>query len=174
MNERIKQIRKELGLSQTKFVEGTGVTFQTISNIERRAGHKIKESTVNSICRKHRINPEWIKHGTEPKFLDSIKNEIGGYILTDIEKKIIDMYLRIPIEKRKDIEDFIITANNHAQKTKLPKHERDKSLKRFSDENKKSNEDFSSSLFPEPSEFVKRGMDEFIEFQLNQNKTKQK
>jgi hypothetical protein len=38
----------------------------------------------------------------------------------------------------------------------------------------KINEDFSSSLFPKPSEFVKRGMDEFIEFQLNQSKKKQK
>jgi transcriptional regulator with XRE-family HTH domain len=107
MNERLKQIRKELGMSQTKFVEGTGISATAVGLFETGKTKKMSDSTMGALCDKHGINMGWLKHGTEPKFSDSVKNEIGNYILTNLEKKIIEMYLEIPPEKRESINRFI-------------------------------------------------------------------
>ena len=55
MNERVKQLRKCLGLTMEKFGDRLGVTRTAISNIE--AGNRgVTEQMLRSICREFNVN----------------------------------------------------------------------------------------------------------------------
>lgn len=66
MKNRIKQIRKDNGLTQVAFGERIGVKGNTITNYEN--GMRIPtDAVILSICREFGINEDWIRHGKEPK-----------------------------------------------------------------------------------------------------------
>ena len=62
INDRIKDIRKSFGLSQTDFAERLGTTRGVISNLE---GEKTtpNEPFIKLICREFSINEEWLRTG---------------------------------------------------------------------------------------------------------------
>ena len=62
MNERIKQIRKDAGLTQEKFAERIGLKQNSIALIE--SGKRTpSEQTVLSICREFKVRQEWLRTG---------------------------------------------------------------------------------------------------------------
>lgn len=66
--ERIKAIRKNLGLTMEKFGNRLGVTKVAISNIEN--GHRnLTEQMTKSICREFNVNEEWLRTGEGEMFL---------------------------------------------------------------------------------------------------------
>ena len=94
--ERIKEVRKSLGLTLEKFGEKIGVTKVAISNLEN--GHRnLTEQMTKSICREFNVSDEWLRTGEGEMFLpvnrktkiekltnqllseesDSFKNKIG-------------------------------------------------------------------------------------------------
>jgi transcriptional regulator with XRE-family HTH domain len=75
MKERLKEIRGILGLSQAKFVEGTGLTSNSVHMVESGKNNTLSNSTIKLICDKHNINPQWLKNGIEPKFIEIKKND---------------------------------------------------------------------------------------------------
>lgn len=67
MNERIKQIRKESGLTQEKFAERIGLKQNSIALLE--SGKRMpSEQTILSICREFRVQPEWLRTGEGEMF----------------------------------------------------------------------------------------------------------
>ena len=62
MEERIKKIRKENGLTQTEFGARIGVRGNTITNYETSV-RAPSEAILKSICREFDINPEWLETG---------------------------------------------------------------------------------------------------------------
>ena len=65
MNERIKQLRKSLGLSQTEFGEKLGITASGISLIE---SGKINpaDTTIRLIVSQYHVNAVWLRTGEGP------------------------------------------------------------------------------------------------------------
>lgn len=62
MKNRIKQIRKKEGLSQTKFGERLGVTLSAVQKWEM--GHNQPDAaSVKLICEKFHINETWLRTG---------------------------------------------------------------------------------------------------------------
>ena len=64
INERIKQLRKSLGLTQSEFGERIGVNRGVIVNLEiegRRA--KIDDMIIRSISREFNVNEDWLRTG---------------------------------------------------------------------------------------------------------------
>lgn len=62
---RIKEIRKDYGLSQVEFAARLGVTNSHISGIER--GKTVpSEALLKLICKEYRITENWLKYGVEP------------------------------------------------------------------------------------------------------------
>lgn len=84
MNERIRNVRKALGLTQTEFAEKLGIKQNSLANIEigrRNASNQL----VFSICREFGVNLDYIIHGEEPMFapkdvtaLDKIDQYLTG------------------------------------------------------------------------------------------------
>lgn len=63
MNERIKKLRQELGLSQDEFGRRLGVTRGAITNIELNKVDP-KPLFVDLICREFGVSEEWLRTGT--------------------------------------------------------------------------------------------------------------
>lgn len=66
MNERIKQIRKEAGLTLEKFGKRIGITAASCSTIESGKSNPSTQ-TVRSICREFGVNEKWLRTGEGEK-----------------------------------------------------------------------------------------------------------
>ena len=63
MNDRIRNLRKYLGLTMEKFGEQLGVGKTAISNIEN-GNRNVTEQMCKSICREFNVNEDWLRNGT--------------------------------------------------------------------------------------------------------------
>ncbi|WP_315504117.1 helix-turn-helix transcriptional regulator [Alloprevotella tannerae] len=80
MNNRLKELRKELGLSGEKFGEKIGVKKAAISKIESGAVG-LSDSNILAICREFNVNEEWLRTGSGAMFKDmSLDEEIISFI----------------------------------------------------------------------------------------------
>lgn len=69
-NERVKEIRKSLGLTLEKFGERIGVTGGSMSNIEN-GNRNLTEQMTKSICREFSVDYMWLTTGEGEMFIDS-------------------------------------------------------------------------------------------------------
>lgn len=68
MNERIKQLRNKLKLSQSAFGERLGVSRDMVNNLER-GRVDIKDHIVKLISSEYGVNEDWLRYGTEPMYI---------------------------------------------------------------------------------------------------------
>lgn len=67
MNERIKELRKSLGLTQFEFGEQVGVKANTIGNYE--IGLRTpSDAVIRAICREFNVNENWLRTGEGEMF----------------------------------------------------------------------------------------------------------
>ena len=69
-NERVKGIRKTLGLTLEKFGERIGVTRGSMSNIEN-GNRNLTEQMTKSICREFSVDYMWLTTGEGEMFIDT-------------------------------------------------------------------------------------------------------
>lgn len=69
MNERIKELRKALGLTSEKFGANLGVGKTAISGIET-GRRNVTDQMFLSICREYNVNPGWLESGTGSMFIE--------------------------------------------------------------------------------------------------------
>lgn len=80
MNERIKQLRKELGLTLEKFGERIGLRKSSLSQIENGV-NGVTEQLIKSICREFNVREEWLRTGEGEMFVQmSYDSEIISFI----------------------------------------------------------------------------------------------
>lgn len=73
MNERIKQLRKALDLTQQKFAERLGVKRNTVGQWECGI-NALTNQVITSICREFNVNEDWLRNGTGDMFLQTNRN----------------------------------------------------------------------------------------------------
>ncbi len=112
MNERIKQVRKTLGLTQQKFADRIGLKQNSIALIE--SGRPTSDQTIFSICREFNVNEEWLRTGKGEMFLRLDEDAEFDYICTQIQlsddefiKGVIRSYWKLPDEKKAVIRELI-------------------------------------------------------------------
>lgn len=84
INDRIRALREELGISQTAFGEPIGLSRDEVKNIEYKKTTP-KEITIPIICKEYGVSETWLKDGTDPMYikkdadddLEKIFDEIG-------------------------------------------------------------------------------------------------
>ena len=80
MNERIKELRKALGLTLDKFGEQVGVKRSAIGNIENGV-RGVTEQMFKSICREFNVNESWLRTGEGEMFVQrTLDEEITSFI----------------------------------------------------------------------------------------------
>ena len=101
--ERVKEIRKSLGLTLEKFGEKLGVKKGAISAIENNNRNLTEQMTI-SICREYNVNYDYLTRGDGEMFDDLPQTIIDElclqYNLSDSEKAIIEMYVSLPEDFR--------------------------------------------------------------------------
>lgn len=69
MNERIKELRKTLDLTQSEFAERIGSSQNTLANYE--IGRRNPSSSViNNICKEFNVNEQWLRTGEGEMFIE--------------------------------------------------------------------------------------------------------
>ena len=110
MNQRVKQLRKELKLNQSDFGKRLGVTPAAISKIEK-GENSPSEQTIKSICREFNVNYAWLKEGIGDIYsnlpetlLDQVAEE---YDLDELDKKIVKGYMQLSKENRRAFKKYL-------------------------------------------------------------------
>lgn len=110
MKDRIKSLRKALGLSQRDFGARLGVTDSAISIIES-GRRNITEQMEKAICREFNVNYDWLKDG-EGEMFDAVPETLVDelaqeYNLDDLDRRIILGYLKLSESDRDAIKRYI-------------------------------------------------------------------
>lgn len=112
MKDRMRQLRKELGLNQTEFGERIGVKQGSVAGYESGARTPI-DAVVNSICREFNVNEEWLRNGTGDMFLEAEENSIIAKATMMLGEKdplfeaFIDTYSRLTPKNRELLFQFM-------------------------------------------------------------------
>ena len=110
MNERLKEIRKELRLTQKEFAKKLGITDSGISRLEK-GQNQLTDQMIRSICREFNVNYSWFVSGTGEMFVEvpqtSIDELCTQYGLDDFDRVLILEYLKMSADARKALKDYI-------------------------------------------------------------------
>lgn len=110
MNERVKELRTILNLSQEEFGNKIGVTRSSISNIEK-GSRNMSEQTIKSICREYNVNYLWLTEGLGDMFMgvpETIIDElVVQYDLNETETDILKNYLTLTKEQRQVVQEYL-------------------------------------------------------------------
>ena len=110
MNERLKEIRKELRLTQKEFAKKLGITDSGISRLEK-GQNQLTDQMIRSICREFNVNYSWLVSGTGDMFDEvpqtSIDELCTQYGLDEFDRVLILEYLKMSADARKALKDYI-------------------------------------------------------------------
>lgn len=84
MNERIREVRKDAGLTLEKFGEKINISAASCSNLESGKTSPSAQ-TFAAICRVFRVNETWLRNGTGEKYRKKPRAEELGEIFADLE-----------------------------------------------------------------------------------------
>lgn len=97
--ERLRQVRKETGLTQQEFAESIGVTRSPIAFAESGKS-KLQPLAIRRICELYDINENWLLSGT-----GDMRNTYN--IPNDELKNLLEVYSKLPEETRKKFISFL-------------------------------------------------------------------
>lgn len=116
INDRIKILRKELGLTLEKFGAILGVGKNAISRIET-GKNGVTDQMFKSICREFNVNEIWLRDGIAPMLVELSQQEAtmkaAANLLKDNESSIaksiktfLIVYDQLDASHKKALEDF--------------------------------------------------------------------
>ena len=74
MNERIKKLRKALGLTQQEFAEKIGVKRNTVAQYEIGRNEPI-DAVFTLICKTYNVNEDWLRSGVGSMFVEKARDQ---------------------------------------------------------------------------------------------------
>ena len=86
MKDRLKELRKELGLTQEKFAKRLRMKRNSIANYEIGRNEPI-DAVIALICREFNVNETWLRTGEGEKFNTLTRNQIITDFLGDLIKE---------------------------------------------------------------------------------------
>lgn len=101
MNNRIRELRKILNLSQKEFAEKIGLKQNAISYMEK-AGSTVTEQNIKTICSQFSVNEDWLRTGIGKMFLENNKKQKEFFDIFNGLSPILQDYL---IKTAKDLLD---------------------------------------------------------------------
>lgn len=110
MDNRVKQLRQFLNISQEGFGKRIGITKSSVSNFEKGT-RNMSEQTMKSICREFNVSIAWLKEGIGDMFTDLpetiLDQLVEEYHLDDFDKELIKKYLDLNDSEREVIKKYI-------------------------------------------------------------------
>ncbi len=119
MNERVKELRKFLGLSGEKFGNRLGVGKTAISLIES-GKNNLTEQMIKSICREFGVSEEWLRTGEGEMLIPVTQNQkISRFVAESMKTNnqfvlnTIEAMSQLSPEELKTIEKFVNTISTN-------------------------------------------------------------
>ena len=110
MNERIKELRKVLNLSQESFSSKLNISRSHFAMIEN-GSKNITDRVFSDICRVFNVNEEWLINGTgemfAPAFNDKLDQLASEYNFSKLEYTFFSSYLKLDEKKREAVTEFL-------------------------------------------------------------------
>lgn len=112
INERFREVRGMLNLSQDEFATAANRTRSEIKNIEYGKTSP-KEEVIVSVCKAHNINPIWLRMGAGEPFVPLTRSEELAAIFAtvqasdDAKSRLIKAMARMPDEAFPEFLKFI-------------------------------------------------------------------
>ena len=111
MNNRLKEVRKQLGLTQQELANKLSVNYNSVSQWERGVSN-ITDRVINQICSLFNVNKEWFVNGKGEMFkvnnqevIDNLNERLDG--LSEAEIEFLRKWLQLSYEERVYIFDKI-------------------------------------------------------------------
>lgn len=121
MNNRVKQLREELGLSGTEFGRRIGLKRSTVSQIET-GKHGITDANFRAICREYNVSEEWLRTGEGSMFVETKASYLAEvqkqFNLSDFDVNLLKNYIELPADDRELITDFLTACAQKSQDEK--------------------------------------------------------
>lgn len=123
MKERIKQIRKQNGLTQVEFGKKIGVKGNTVTNYETGLRNPT-DAVIKSICREFNVNEEWLRTGNGEMYkkVSDRDAEIASELLEEstpfynLIKDITETYIKLDPKSKSALDDLIKELYNKIKK----------------------------------------------------------
>ena len=131
MNERIKTLRKSLGLTLEKFGERIGIKKNSLSQIEN-GKNNVTEQVFKSICREFNVNENWLRNGEGKMFLPTDRkseiNKLTQQLLNEesdsFKNRFVNMLANLTVEEWAFLEkialELVASTNIDNDITKTP------------------------------------------------------
>lgn len=113
INDRVKKIRVECGLSQEDFGNRIGIKSRAHISALENGTRNVTDRIVKDICANYHVSEQWLRNGTGIMFKKSdntifslLKDKFDADAL-DLE--IIEQFLKLKPEKRRIIKEYILS-----------------------------------------------------------------
>ena len=118
IGERIRQLRKELHLTQVQLGELIGVSGAAISQAEANAS-SLTEAAIKLICATYKVSYLWLTEGLGDMFVaesleDLVEKEMAGQ--SPLAISIMKAFVRLPTEEWEKVRDMV----DHIKKEGTP------------------------------------------------------
>ena len=102
MDERIKAIRKALGLTQQEFADRLGIQRSTIAQYETGRNNPI-DAVISLICREYNVDEVWLRTGEGEMFrprtreddIAAFFGQVLGGRCTDFQRRMVSILSRL-------------------------------------------------------------------------------
>ncbi len=115
LHERIRKIRTDLELTQQQYADKLGISRDTVNNLER-GRMQIKEMYLRLICKTFRVNYFWLTEEKGDPYIsvpDILMDDvIEKYGLDDLDKELIEEYVKLKPETRTAIKTYLLNIFN--------------------------------------------------------------
>lgn len=91
MNERIKELRQALGLTQQVFADKAGTSRANIAGYETKKSVP-SDAVISLICEKFNVNENWLRTGAGEMFLPITRVDEIARLTTDLFKEEADSF----------------------------------------------------------------------------------
>lgn len=99
MNERLKEVRLSLGLSQEEFGVKIGIKSRAHISLLEGGSRNLTDRIINDICSAYLVNEEWLRNGTGNMFVEPATFSLDDYArsnnLRDMEVNLIRGFMEL-------------------------------------------------------------------------------
>lgn len=108
--DRVKELRKALGLSQEEFGRRLGVSRGVVVNVELNRS-EIKPLFIEHLCLIFNVNRSWLFTGLGSMFSDTKKTLLdhfcSEYSLDDLDRRLVECYLDLDPAGRQAVKGYV-------------------------------------------------------------------
>ena len=112
--KRLKETREDRGITATELAEALGINKATIYRYETAEFQSVKQKRLRAIADYLNVNPDYLIGATDNKRTVKDAEDLLSSI-TDAEKSLLELFRRVPEDRRQMVLEMIRIALKQSQ-----------------------------------------------------------